>query len=74
MTEHDPLVRLYHVECALGISESNLQKLIKKGRLPAPLDTQGKRKYWRLSQLRQCNPQLADAVERLLQLPLIAAA
>ena len=70
----DPLVRAFHVQCALGICEGALFKYIRTGRLPAPtILGPAKAKLWRLSELRACNPSLADSVEILLKLPRIAA-
>lgn len=72
--EPDPLVRIYHVLCALGICEGALFKYIQQGRLPAPtILGSHKAKHWRLSELRAANPPLADSVEQLLKLPRIAA-
>lgn len=70
----DPLVRTFHLGCALGVCESAIQIMIRKGRLPRP-DAGGSSRatYWRLSTLRACNPALADSVEILLKLPRIAA-
>ncbi len=70
----DPLVRTFHIGCALGVCESAIQIMIRKGRLPKP-DAGGSSRatYWRLSTLRACNPALADSVEILLKLPRIAA-
>ena len=73
MSSIDALVRFHHVGCALGMCEASIHKLIKAGRLPAPLHTGGRNKYWQLSQLREVNPALAETVEHLLTLPRIAA-
>lgn len=70
----DPLIRRNLVSAALGCSEDTVQRFIRDGRLPRP-NVKGKSKtlLWRLSDLRRCNPALADNVERLLNLPQIAA-
>jgi hypothetical protein len=71
----DPLVRFYHVGCALGVCEASIKTMFQKGRLPKP-DVGGAKKasQWRLSTLRKANPPLAESVEILLKLPIIAAA
>ena len=71
---HDPLVRFYHVGCALGTCEASIQAMVKQGRLPKPDANQGRYRQWRLSTLRIANPALADSVEILLKLPKTAAA
>lgn len=73
----DPLVRMYHLTCALGLCEAAIYSAVKKGQLPKA-DFGGSKGstrvvQWRLSTLRASNPPLADTVEQLLKIPRIAA-
>lgn len=74
----DPLVRVYHMTCALGMCEAALYGAIRKGQIPkadisAANGSATRAHQWKLSTLRKANPALADSVEQLLKLPRIAA-
>lgn len=72
--EVDPLIRFFHVGMALQTCEASVHKMIRSGRLPEPAYATGRIRQWRLSQLREANPGLADSVQRLLEFPKTAAA
>ena len=71
----DPLVRVYHLTCVMGISVASFDNAFKNGRIPKP-DARGvgNGKAWRLSTIRALNPAIADAVEVLLTHPAFPAA
>mgnify|MGYP003375605344 CR=1 FL=1 len=76
--EPDPLVRIYHLTCALGICEAAIYAAVKKGQLPkadfsAANGAATRAHQWKLSTLRKANPALAESVEILLKIPRTAA-
>ena len=70
----DPLVRAWHIQAAVGKSESSIAYAIRLGRLPAPAhDGPLRSKLWKLSEIRSVNPTLADSIEILQKLPIVAS-
>ncbi len=71
----DPLVRVCHLACVMGISDATFDNALKNGRVPKP-DARGvgNGKAWRLSTIRAWNPAIADAVEVILTHPAFPAA
>lgn len=71
-TQPAPMVRMFHVQAALGVCETVVQRLVKEGKLPTP-DAGGARKAvcWKLSTIYRWNPDLGDAIAPLLKMPLL---
>jgi hypothetical protein len=64
MTGHG-LVTLRTLGAALNITPNGVYRRVMVGEVPQPAERTPKGFVWRLEDIRQANPALADAVERV---------